>query len=740
MRRFSLPRTILLLALLLAPFAGPAQAQLSSLARGGSGPPVSRTEPVTFNADHVSYDRQTGIVTATGNVEAWQNGRVIRADKITFNRNTDVAAASGHVAMVEPDGQVLFADYAELTQGMRDATLAGMRAILAQNGKLAANGARRIGGQVNQLSRAVYSTCNVCALDPTRPPLWQIRAYSATQDLQHKKIEYRDAYLEFFGVPVAYLPYFANADPSVKRQSGLLVPSVIAYDKHIGTGIAVPYYLVIDNSSDAVITPTVATKSGPQVQVEYRKDLNNGIIRARGAVAYDEGAPQAYLFAQGLFNYNDTWRYGFNVNRATSTDYLRDFKIPGYSNTVLPSSVYAEGFGVGAYTRIDVQAYQAIATSVIQDELPFVLPRYLYSFEGQPDALGGRTSFSTQEWNVLRQVGTSDQRLGMEAEWNRPFDGPAGQRYLFTARAAGAAYNAHDLTRIPNYQAEGSAASAQALPTVAVKMDWPFVRYGGGTQTIEPIVQLIGAPNAGNSARDHLPNEDSLAYEFNDTTLFSLNRYAGGYDRQDGGLRANVGLHGNWSYGPSQLDALVGESFRDHIDQNMIPDTGLAGHASDIVARTTVSPVPWLDLIGRARLDHNNGNVHYGEGLASVGTNLLRVNGGYIYSSTDPYYYYDNNYLASTTPPASFFVPRHEATVGVNANYGFYHASAYAQRDLQSGKMVAVGLDGHYDNECFIFDVNFSRRYTSIDNDSGDTSIIFTLTFKTVGAVGFNAS
>ena len=119
--------------------------------------------------------------------------------------------------LLEPDGQVLFADYAELTQDMKNGVLRDMRAILAENGRLAANGARRTEGEINELSRVVYSTCNLCAKDPTKPPLWQIRALSAVQDLEHKKIEYQDAVLEMYGFPVGYMPYFWHVDPSVKR-------------------------------------------------------------------------------------------------------------------------------------------------------------------------------------------------------------------------------------------------------------------------------------------------------------------------------------------------------------------------------------------------------------------------------------------------------------------------------------------------------------------------------------------
>ncbi len=130
-----------------------AHAQLGSLLGAGSrSSPVSRDSPVTFQADTLEYDRDGALIVATGHVEAWQNDRVLRADRVTFDRNTNVAAASGHVVIVEPDGQVLFCDYAELTEGMRDGVLTDMRAMLAENGKLAANGARRLDAQTNELS------------------------------------------------------------------------------------------------------------------------------------------------------------------------------------------------------------------------------------------------------------------------------------------------------------------------------------------------------------------------------------------------------------------------------------------------------------------------------------------------------------------------------------------------------------------------------------------------------------
>ena len=35
---------------------------------------------------------------------------------------------------------------------------------------------------------------------------------------------FENAQLEFFGVPMAYMPYFSTPDPTVKRKTGFLMP------------------------------------------------------------------------------------------------------------------------------------------------------------------------------------------------------------------------------------------------------------------------------------------------------------------------------------------------------------------------------------------------------------------------------------------------------------------------------------------------------------------------------------
>jgi LPS-assembly protein len=255
-----------------------------------------------------------------------------------------------------------------------------------------------------------------------------------------------------------------------------------------------------------------------------------------------------------------------------------------------------------------------------------------------------------------------------------------------------------------------------------------------GTQIVEPMLQVIAAPNGSRYVNTSIPDEDSLALEFTDANLFSLNRFSG-VDRLEGGMRANAALHAAW-YLPSgaTVDGLVGQAYRLQKDDAFAVGSGLRDTASDIVSRQTFTPNQYLDLTARERFDRKTMNVTFADALASAGPGWLRLSGGYLYSQTNPYTLYD-----AATPPATVDVPRNEVSLGASTKWGPWKLAVSGRRDIRQDKMVGANADASYEDECFIFDVRINRRYTSIDGDRGDTVILFQVTLKTVGEFGFHA-
>ena len=716
---------------------GTASPGIGGAAGGATGP--DRNAPVTFTADSVEYDRDRGLVTARGKVEAWQGERLLRAEEFTYDRNTGVATARGNVQLLEPDGQVLFADSVELRDRFRDGVLTGVRALLAANGRLAANGAQRTGGTVNELSRAVYSSCDVCPDDPV--PLWQLQARRAVQDKNEERITYRDATLRLGGVPTFYTPYFSHPDPSSPRASGFLFPS-FGVTRFLGGFVETPYFWAIDDSSDLTVVPMFSTRQYPNLGLEYRKVFNFGQITADASIGSLEGKDikdnsgggqeiAGHIFARGRFTLDENWRAGFDLNRATNELYLRTFRYE--YRRVLTSQAFVEGFwGTEGYARFDSRVYQGLRPTDDTRLIPFVLPNLYYEYAPRQPVLGGLVTADVGALGIFRDVGSGTRRLASRVTWTRPEIGPIGDVWTFRVQGDALGYSAYGQQEPPSLLP--GANGSRAVGNIRAAVDWrmPLVRSAGawGSQTIEPRVQFVTGPQTGPQRR--VPNEDSIDFEFTDANLFALNRFTG-RDRQEGGSRVDYALRAAWDFpNGGQVEGLVGGSRRfTENGFNPYPGSGLEGRQSDYVARLRVMPVPWFETIGRVRVDDQNlTERRLVDTVANLSLGPVTLSAGYLWS-----------------PPLPYLQPsrvRDEVGAGFTARIGAnWRVGVSGKYDLGLDRPVLMqGVVG-YEDECFILEGRFIKRFAEDPATQNlypaNTVVLFRVGFKTLGDYFFRA-
>ena len=121
------------------------------------------------------------------------------------------------VSLMTVDGQVVFTEYIELRDSMNSAFAENVRMLMADRSRLVANAVRRTNGNHLELRKVVYSPCNLCKTDPSKPPAWQLKADEVTDDKDLKLLEFRDAVMEIDGWPIFYTPYMRpRPTPSVK--------------------------------------------------------------------------------------------------------------------------------------------------------------------------------------------------------------------------------------------------------------------------------------------------------------------------------------------------------------------------------------------------------------------------------------------------------------------------------------------------------------------------------------------
>ena len=310
--------------------------QAAGTAHHGAGPakPAENGQPVLLSADSVDYDQDLGIVTARGKVELSQGGRLLLADTVSFSEKTNVVTASGNVSILEPTGEAMFANYTELTDDLQQGFVDQVRILLSDNSKFAALQGERREGRYTRMENAVYSPCELCAADPSRPPIWQIRAARITHDQQAHDVYYRDATLEVAGVPVMWMPFFGHPDPTVERRSGFLTPGG-GISSDLGTYARINYFFDIDETKDFTLEVTPSTEDKLLLGGEYRQRFATGSITVSGSATYADRARETaagivekkdfrgHIFGTGRFDIDENWRWGFDVKRVTDNTHLR---------------------------------------------------------------------------------------------------------------------------------------------------------------------------------------------------------------------------------------------------------------------------------------------------------------------------------------------------------------------------------------------------------------------------------
>lgn len=565
--------------------------------------------PVLITADTLNYDQSLGIVTAEGKVELVQGGRTLLADTVSYSEKDDKVIASGNVSLLEANGTVLFADYMELFAGMKNGFIRDAAMLLSDNSRGAAASAERRDGNRTILRKAVYTTCSLCEQDRSRAPLWQLRGERVEHDEAAQEIVYRDAIFEMFGVPILYTPYFSHPDPTVNRRSGILPPSY-TNNTFFGHQVRMPYYYVIDDQSDLTLTPQYSTEQGAHLTGEYRRRMTTGEMEFDGSITEedDSGDLRGHFRSNMAFRANDDVTFGANIMRASDDTYLNRYSVQNrpYSNT-LTSRVYAEGINNRHFASVNAFSFQNLRSDVRNGNVPIVAPIMDYSAVFEPGDYGGRWAFDANMASLYRSSGTDTRRLSSTISWAQPYYAPSGEVFTATAmlRADGYWADSVDQSLASTTNSDGTEVTGRVIPALALDWRYPLVRDSQYMrQLVEPIVMAVVTPYGGNP--DTIPNEDSLSFEFDETNLFSVNRFPG-YDRWDGGPKLNYGVR-SAVYGNNggYAELLAGQSIRAKSDDTFTAGSGLSERLSDYVARLTFSPGRYISFVDRVRLAQNS--------------------------------------------------------------------------------------------------------------------------------------
>ena len=848
-RGLALARVAMALALWLSALAGavaPASPALADTPQAAA--PARNPDKLYLEADQLTYDKDHNTVTAVGGVVLYYKNRVLQADKVVYDRANKHVKAEGRVKLTDENGSVTYAPRFDLTDDFSSGFADSVQSYIATNKtRFASPRMERSSGSVTVLDQGVYTACEPCKDHPERPPLWQVRAEKIIENQQTHTIYFENAFLDIFGVPVAYIPYFSAPDPTVTRQSGFLAP-VYSANNRLGFGLTTPYFLDLAPNYDLTLSPSFYTEQGVAGDAVWRQRLDNGEYSVRVS-GIDQLRPSLFLAApfgagnmgwrgsfetDGKFFINDKWKFGWDVTVLSDRFYLNDYRLGEFDPTQyffqdVVSSVYLRGQdGRGFF---DLSGYRIETTSAYLDsrQNPLAVPvlDYNRTFAIDPAKSGGIGGEVTVDFNaanitrtealyqsigapqydkafnlysvcvnefgnttpaayapgncLLRGIAGDYARASGQVSWQRKVVDPIGEVWTpfmfaslsgqatdlntsdeFTYSSLYGTSTIYNSAQPAFFNGMSSGAAAIGMAGVGLDYRFPFVSSSQfGQQTIEPIAQVIVRPNE--VLPDLHPNEDAQSLVFDETTLFAWSKYSG-YDRIEGGTRANYGLQYTASFADGGHASFIGGQSIQLAGQNsyILPDaantgleSGLDKTFSNYVMGETLQPFSTpISFISKQQFDSSGLTLTRFDGIISAAAGGWTASLDYARYAAQPllgWPYPREGLLAN----AKYKLPSGFTVDGGVVLDMSRHYFDYPGETTPRFYPTSYNLGVAYANDCATFRLSYASTVSDpITTTAGtpappgtrDQTVLFELTLRTIGevrgsaAVGANTS
>jgi len=678
-------------------------------------------DQATLVADRV-FLTGDNLLTAEGAVEAFYKDARVKAARIVYDARTETLDISGPITLTDASGTVILADSAQLSRDLQNGLLKSARMVMDQQLQLAALEINRIDGRYTRLDKVVASSCQVCPSNPV--PLWEIRARRVVHDQLERQIYFDHAQFRIAGVPVFYLPRLRMPDPTLKRATGFLQPE-LRTTSELGPGLKLPYFIALGDHRDLTVTPYAATTRTRTLGLRYRQAFATGTIEVNGALSDDDirpGKTRGYLFLDGKFALPRDFTLGIDLQSVSDPAYLLDY---GISDTDwLSSGVFVERARRNEYAALGFYNHRSLRPGDDNATLPNLAADLEFERRFSPRYLGGEGRLSFQLHGHRRS-----SSLAFDANGDGIVDGRDVSRATLSlgwhkswVMANGMVFSgATDLTADVysiSQDATYPGSVTRVLPQAAMELRWPWVRSsaGGASQVIEPVVQLVLAPDS----LDAVPNEDSTVATLDEGNLFSFSRFPGA-DGRELGNRLNIGL--GWTrYDPAgwSLGVTGGRVFRARDLGQFTPGSGLDGRSSDWLVSAQLQTDGGLSVQNRVLFD-NGFDVSRNELNFGLVRDRYSVDAGYLWMVADP---------AEGRPTATSELVL-DAGWDMANNWRGQLAGRY-DFNLQRAARAEIGLS--YLSECVAVDLSLSRRFTS------STSVAASTDFNlSVSLVGFGA-
>ncbi len=329
-----------------------------------SGSALIKSDNLVINFDQIELDKNNSIITASGNVKIIDTDKEleINSKRIIFNKDQGIIQSPDDSILKDKfknifetksfsydtkknilkikkanfkdtENNNFFVDLAYIN--IQSEKLFGKDIIVNLNNKSfnKENEPRLKGRSIsyeNQKSIIKKGVFTTCKKRDDCPP-WELSAEEILHDKKTQTISYKNAWLKVYDKPVVYFPKFFHPDPTVKRKSGFLIPTLKS-SPNADNFLSLPYFHVISSNKDITFTPRLYSDNKILLQSEYRQENSDSSLISDFSVFKEKDAGSKnhffYNFSKKFDFLNfDNSLLNFKLEKTSNDTYLKANKI-----------------------------------------------------------------------------------------------------------------------------------------------------------------------------------------------------------------------------------------------------------------------------------------------------------------------------------------------------------------------------------------------------------------------------
>ena len=329
--------------------------QLSQIISTQDETKIIQSDKYNITGKNFFYDKKNKIISSNQDTEMSDNfGNILELSNFEISLDKNLLKAN-NVKLVDKNKNIyqlkkLFYDFKKEEILGKDVIVNEKNDISSKEYLPRAKGKVLISkAGIISLKKSVYTNCK----ERDGCPPWSLQADEIIHD-EEKIVNYKNALLKIYDVPVLYFPKFFHPDPTVKRQSGFLVPTIES--KKNDSFLTTPYFFAISNNSDFTLSPRFYSNQKNLYQGEYRYVTKNSKHTVDASIKNDNpflkknSTSKTHFFLDSIFetniNFFDFSKIDLKLQKVSSDSYLKTFNIKSpiiNSQETLKSMVSFEG-------------------------------------------------------------------------------------------------------------------------------------------------------------------------------------------------------------------------------------------------------------------------------------------------------------------------------------------------------------------------------------------------------------